>query len=257
MKTPQQARALILDRFSWSTALGCEPVAVPEALGRVLAEPVNAVLSSPSYHGAAMDGIAVWAEHTYGASDAKPKELELGTSAHWINTGEPLPPATNAVIMIEHVWIFEEAACVRIESPAFPWQHVRRVGEDIVATQMLFTRGHEIRPYCIGALLAGGVRFVTVKKRPRVLIIPTGSELVELASLGDAATPPPGAIIEFNSSVLGALVEESGGRFVRHDPIGDDIAIIAKAITDGVEEGFDLVLVIGGSSAGARGSFLH
>ena len=252
MKTPQQARELFFDRFSWNTALASERVSTANAVGRVLAEPVHAALSSPSYHGAAMDGIALCAEETYGASDARPKELELSKSAHWINTGEPLPPGTNAVIMIEQVWALEGAERVRIEAPAFPWQHVRRVGEDIVATEMLFTRGHQIGPYCVGALLAGGVRSVTVKKRPRVLIIPTGAEIVDLESLAKGAAPRPGAIIEFNSSVLGSLVEECGGQYLRHDPIADDIAEISRAVTDGVDGDFDAVLVIGGSSAGAK-----
>lgn len=252
MKTPQQARAILFDRFSWNELLGTESVAAQDAVGRVLAEAVHAVLSSPSYRGAAMDGVAVRAEATYGAGDTRPKTLDIGTTAHWVNTGEPLPADTDAVIMVEQVRQLAGGDRVQVEAPAFPWQHVRRVGEDIVATEMLFTRDHTVGPYCIAALHAGGVHTVTVKKRPRVLIIPTGAELIDPSSVGAASPPAPGAIIELNSQVLGKLVEQRGGIYVRHDPIADDVTRISQTIVEGIDTGFDAVLVIGGSSAGAR-----
>ena len=104
---------------------------------------------------------------------------------------------------------------MRIEAPAFPWQHVRKVGEDIVATEMLFPRHHRVGPYCTGALLAGGVPSVTVLRRPRVLIIPTGGEMVDPERWARAGSSP-GKIIESNSTVLGKLVEAHGGEYVRH-----------------------------------------
>ncbi len=249
MKPLAEARALFLDHFDFSHRLAAEEVSVAEAVGRILAEPVHARLSAPSYHGAAMDGIAVRAADTYGASDLEPVEFTLGKSAVHVNTGEPMPEGMNAVIMIEQVQALSDET-VRIEAPAFPWQHVRRVGEDIVATEMLFPRHHRVGPYCTGALLAAGVHRVAVKRRPRVLIIPTGGEMVQASDL-DESDLAPGRIIESNSTVLGALVEQMGGVFVRHEGLRDDAETIAAVIGE-ASGNHDLVLVIGGSSAGAR-----
>ncbi|MFH0901383.1 MAG: hypothetical protein V2A73_12215 [Pseudomonadota bacterium] len=175
MKSLAEARAIFLDRFAWSTVLGVEEVAVANVVGRILVEPVYARLSVPTYHGAAMDGIAVRAQDTYGASEETPVDLVIaggtpskpprweGPGAAFVNTGDPIPEGKNAVIMIEHVQILDDNRA-RIEAPAFPWQHVRRVGEDIVATEMLFPSYHRVGPYCTGALLAAGVSSVKVKR---------------------------------------------------------------------------------------------
>ena len=156
MKTLKQARQILFERFSLSQPLLKETISVPDAVGRVLAEPVFAVISSPNFHLAAMDGIAVTAATTFGASETRPKELIMDTDAFYINTGHEMPENTNAVIMIEHVNEIGKGR-VEIEAPAFPWQNVRKVGEDIVATELLFPHNHVITPYCVGALLSGGV----------------------------------------------------------------------------------------------------
>ncbi len=249
MKPLAEARALFLERFAWSDALSAEDVPVADAVGRILAEPVHARLSAPTYHGSAMDGIAVRARDTYGARDIAPVELAVGEGAVFVNTGEPVPEGMDAVIMIENVQVLDDDR-VRIEAPAFPWQHVRKVGEDIVATEMLFPRHHRVGPYCTGALLAGGVTSVAVLRRPRVLIVPSGGEMVDPEAVGEDGLAP-GDIVESNSTVLGKLVEARGGEFVRHRGIRDDADEIAKVIREGVAT-HDAVLVIGGSSAGAR-----
>jgi putative molybdopterin biosynthesis protein len=250
MKTLEEARAIVAERLAPLRRLGPETVPVPEAVGRVLAAPVFAALSAPSYHAAAMDGIAVKAETTYGASEIHPKTLAIGREAFFVNTGNALPENTDAVIMIENVQVQEER-WVKIEAPAFPWQHVRRIGEDIVATELLFPRHHEITPYCVGALLTGGIFSVPVLRKPRVLIIPTGSELVDWRSASLAAFKP-GQVLETNSFVLGALVEASGGTFTRHAKVADDPSEIRAAVESALSEEFDLVMIIGGSSAGSE-----
>ncbi len=247
MKPLAEARAAFLEHFDWEI-LASEEVAVADAVGRVLAAPVYAASSAPSYHGAAMDGIAVRAEDTYAASDAEPVDLPLGSGAVPVNTGELMPPGCNAVIMIENVQMRDDLHA-RVEAPAFPWQHVRRVGEDIVATEMLFPSRHRVTPYCVGALLAGGVFTVAVLARPRVLIIPTGAEMVDPEAVTGKLAP--GTIIESNSTLLGKLVEHSGGSYVRHPRLADDVATIAETIRAGVGD-YDLVMILGGSSAGAR-----
>ena len=250
LKSLEEARSIFLGRFDWGRWSAVDVVATEAAVGRVLAEPVTAAWSAPSYHGAAMDGIAVKAEDTYDASEASPVELTVEGQAHFVNTGDALPPGTNAVIMIEQVQVLDEGR-VRIEAATFPWSHVRRVGEDIVATEILLTRYHLVRPYSVGALLAAGVTSVRVRRRPRVLIIPTGSEIVEADSVkGDE--PEQGTIVEFNGTMLGKLVEEVGGTYERTRSMGDDADGIGDAIVAAVRGEFDAVLVIGGSSAGSH-----
>ena len=250
MKPLETARDIVFKRFPALSAPVTEMVPVPEAVGRVLAVPVFARLSSPNFHSAAMDGIAVQAEQTFGTSETNPRQLQIGRDAFFVNTGHVLPPDTNAVIMIEHVNDLGDG-CMEIEAPAFPWQHVRRMGEDIVATELLFPRSHVVTPYCVGALLSGGIFEVQVHARPRVLIIPTGSELVNWQS-PQARQLQPGQVLETNSYVLGELVKAAGGCFERCDIIVDDPAKIRQAVEDAVGGDFDMVLTVGGSSAGSE-----
>jgi putative molybdopterin biosynthesis protein len=236
-----------------------EEIPVQESLARVTAEPIFAKTSVPHYHGAAMDGIAVRAEDTFGASDANPIELRLVQSADvarartnrstdrppfsYIDTGQALPRWANAVIMIENVYSADaKRVCVR--AAAAPWQHVRLVGEDIVATEPLLPRGHRIRPFDLGALLAAGHVVVRVMPRPTVAIVPTGSELIEP---GEKLSP--GAIVEFNSHVTAAFVSEWGGVAIRCPPVPDELEAIRDAIARSARD-HDVVLVIAGSSAG-------
>ena len=163
MKTLEEARNMLFQNFQFFNGLASETVPIPDAVGRVLAEAVAARLSSPHFHSSAMDGIAVKTESTFGASETRPKTLAIGKDAFYINTGQVMPKKTDAVIMIEHVNELDQNR-VEIEAPAFPWQNVRKVGEDIVATELLFPQNHVITPYCIGALLSGGIFHVSVKK---------------------------------------------------------------------------------------------
>jgi putative molybdopterin biosynthesis protein len=183
MKSIEEARKLFFDRIAFETSLGQETVSVRQAVGRITAEPVFAKFSAPPYHAAAMDGIALVAETTFGTTLDRPKKLRVEKDAFFINTGQPLPKGTNAVIMIEHVLTVDEQT-VQIETSAYPWKHVRKVGEDIVATELILPQNHSITPYDVGALMNGGVFNVSVKKQPRVCIIPTGSELIAPADLG-------------------------------------------------------------------------
>lgn len=220
-----------------------------EALHRVTAEPIFARMSSPHYHAAAMDGICVRAEDTFGATEFEAKKLALVSGAPapgsfaYVDTGNSLPEWANAVIMIEKVRQADRES-VEIFEAAAPWQNVRLVGEDIVATELLLPRGHRLRPYDLGALLASGHTQVKVRARPRVGIIPTGDELVEP---GDDVRP--GNVIEFNSSVLSAFIREWGGEPVRLPKVKDDPVLMRRALR-GAAEGNHIVCIIAGSSAG-------
>ena len=250
MKTLKEAREILFDLFPSDKVLPGEFVQVADSAGRVLAEPITAKLSSPHFHSCAMDGIAVKAENTFGANELSPMELTVGKNAFFVNTGNALPENTNAVIMIEHINVIDENS-LEIEAPAYPWQNVRKMGEDIVATELLFPQNHVITPYCLGALLSGGIFSVPVKKKPKVLIIPTGSELVDWrnAVIEDIK---PGQALETNSFVLGKLIESCGGSFIRHEIIKDDMEKIKAAVYDAINSDFDIVLVMGGSSAGSE-----
>jgi putative molybdopterin biosynthesis protein len=230
-----------------------ESIPVEASLHRITASAVSARISAPHYHGAAMDGIAVVAGDTFGASEARPVELTpidrdrsappRGGSFCYIDTGQPLPRWANAVVMIENVYPTGDGR-IEVRQASAPWQHVRLVGEDIVATEPLLSRGHRIRPYDIGAMLAAGHTRVEVVARPTVAIIPTGSELVEP---GDKMKP--GSIIEFNSRVVAAFVTEWGGLPHCLPRVRDDREKIKAAVRKAVRK-CDVVIVIAGSSAG-------
>ncbi len=253
MKTLQEAKDTLFAAFDFSRYAIEETVSVPDSVGRILSQPAVAKMSSPGFHVAAMDGIAVKAENTYGISETRPGELTVNTDAFYVNTGHVMPENTNAVIMIEHVQEIDDDR-VRIEAPAFPWQYVRRVGEDIVATELLFARNHVITPYCVGALLAGGLFSIPVKKKPAACIIPTGSELVDVMEAEKTGAPlKPGQVIESNSFVLGNLITSYGGTFIRHPLVKDNVDDIRAIVCNAAEDdAVDFILIDGGSSAGSQ-----
>jgi putative molybdopterin biosynthesis protein len=250
-KSLVEARDLVARAFPPPARWPVETVAPPEAVGRVLAAPVFARLSSPGFHAAAMDGVAVRAADTFGTSETRPRRLTLGHEAVHVNTGHVMPEGFDAVIMIEQIHPVEEAV-IEIHSPAYPWQYVRKMGEDIVATELLFARHHQVTPYCVGALIAGGVFAVPVRKRPRVLIIPTGSELVDWRGPVEPVLQP-GQVLESNAYVLAALVTQWGGEPVRHERLMDDAALIEQVVAAAAapDSGIDVILTVGGSSAGS------
>ena len=250
MKPLEEARQILFDHFPGTGTMAAETVSPPDAVGRVLAEPVVAAVSSPNFHAAAMDGVAVKAEETFGASETRPRELAVGTQARFLNTGHVMPEGTDAVIMIENIQTVGDDR-IRIEAPAFPWQHVRKMGEDIVATELLYPRGHTVTPYCVGALISGGIYGVPVRRKPRVLIIPTGSELVDWRTTAPENLEP-GQVLETNAYVLEKMISACGGEAMRHDRVMDDLDLIRQTVADAVAGDVDMVMTIGGSSAGSE-----
>ena len=234
-----------LERVDALKPLPGENVAFDDALGRVTAEAVFARTSVPHYHAAAMDGIAVRAEDTLGASESSPLHLRVGAQATWVDTGDALPPETNAVIMAENVQDLGDGRLEILASVA-PWQHVRPMGEDLVATELVLPANHALSAVDLGAIVAAGHTCVSVRRRPRVAILPTGSELVE-----PGAPMPPGAIVDFNSVVLAGQVREWGGEPARLPITPDDRALIRDRVVDALEK-HDVVLVNAGSSAGSE-----
>ncbi len=222
-----------------------ETIPIQNALGRITAAPVWAVRSAPHYDSAAMDGVAVRSADTTGATETSPRSLSLPGQAQWVDTGEPIPDGFDAVIMVEVVEEIDDTN-IRIVSPVPPYNHVRAIGEDIVASELLLPENHRLRPADLGACAAAGVTEVQVRRKPRVAIIPTGTELVDINS-----DPKPGDIVEFNSLVLGGMLSEWGAEPVATPPVSDDRVELRRAISGAVEH-HDIVLVNAGSSAGAE-----
>ena len=213
------------------------------ALFRVTGEPVFAGLSQPAYHSCAMDGIATRSRLTFGASETKPLKLRLGEEAVFVDTGDPLPKAFDSVIMMEDL-VEITADEVVIIAPSTPWQHVRTVGEDIVRTELVLPENHRIRAVDLGALLAAGITQVVVRRKPKVVIIPTGDELIS-----PGVTPKTGDITEFNSRIIGGFVKEWGGEPVFLDIVPDEPEALAESINKASSMG-DIIVVNAGSSAG-------
>ncbi len=256
MKPLEDARELFLSHVDMDKRAGVETIKAGGSSGRITAEPVFAKRSAPSFHSSAMDGIAVRAEQTFGTTERYPTTLNAERDFVWVNTGQPLPVEFDSVIMVEKVHQLDEDR-LEIRSSAHPWQNVRKVGEDIVATQLLFPQNHQIRPYDIGALISAGVFAVKVWKKPQVAIIPTGSELVHHEDLGETEPLKDKQIIEYNSQVIAALVEEAGAIPIVYDIVPDIEEQIRATLKKAVESDVSAVLINAGSSSGTKDFTVH
>jgi putative molybdopterin biosynthesis protein len=226
------------------------------AVGRVVAEPIWAQISSPHYHASAMDGFAVHSIKTNSASPSNPLLFQAKVDAFYVDTGDPIPEGFDAVIPVEDVEPLDEkqvqiasmakAQMIRIHAAVPPWSHIRTMGEDMVATQLVLPEGHILRPVDLGALAASGSVNIEVVRKPRVGILPTGTELIPVGKEIAA-----GSIIEFNSIVLAGQVNGWGGQAHRYPIIKDNFDELLKA-TESVASENDLVLINAGSSAGSE-----
>lgn len=223
-------------------APGTETIPTAKAADRVTAGPVYARICAPHYPASAMDGIALAAGVTFGATETTPVTLHPGQFVE-VDTGDPIPEGCDAVIMIEDVVRLEDGG-VRLHAAAAPWQHVRQIGEDICAGEMILASRRTISPSAVGALLAGGVPEVEVLRRPVVGIIPTGDEIVP-----PTADPGPGDILEFNSSIFSAMLEQWRASPLTFPIVPDDTERLRSALEQALSR-CDMVLLNAGSSAG-------
>jgi putative molybdopterin biosynthesis protein len=227
-------------------AAGCPPrveavlLRVGEAVGRVTAESVWAMRSSPAFDSAAMDGIAVRAAETVGAAETTPVLL---ADFAVVDTGDPLPTGYDAVVMREHVHHTSDGRA-ELRAAVPPYQHVRSIGEDISATELLLPAGHRLRPVDVAACAAAGVVELLVRRKPRVVVIPTGDEIRPVGT-----QLAPGEIADTNSMMLAAQVVEIGGEARTTGIVADDPELIADAVREAAADA-DLVILIAGSSAG-------
>ncbi len=225
-----------------------ETIDVRESLDRITAEAIFARYSSPLFNASAMDGIAVKAADTDNASEAAPVVLTEDKYLV-VDTGDPIHPPYDAVIMAEDIVDVEEG--VRITASAHPWQHIRPIGEDIVAGEMILPSNHKIRPIDVGVLLSAGILEIQVVKRPEIAIFPTGTEIIEPED-----KPEDGSIIESNSRMFENMVTAAGGIGHRFPPIIDDYEQIKAKVSDAVDK-HDMVIINAGSSAGTEDYTVH
>ncbi len=222
-----------------------------ESLDRITAEAIYARCCSPLFNAAAMDGIAVKSAETAGASEERPLTLEPGTDYNIIDTGDPIKAPFDAVVMAEDVT--EEAGSDRVMiTRSVPgWQHVRPIGEDIAAGEMLLPSHHKIRPVDIGVLLAGGILEVKSFNKPQVSVIPTGTEIIK-----PHENPEEGDIIDSNSGMFAAMVTEAGGIPHRCGIVPDDYEQIKETVLREIKNS-DMVIINAGSSAGTEDYTVH
>ncbi|SMO43106.1 molybdopterin molybdotransferase MoeA [Halorubrum cibi] len=243
-----EARATLLDA---ADAHGrTETVPLADADGRVLAEPIDAPAPVPGYDRAAMDGYAVRAEDTFGASDRSPavlreRDREDGSVAPGeavrVHTGSALPEGADAVVMIEHVETLGDE--VETFDAVASGENVGAAGEDVADGQRLYEAGETLRPSDLGLCKSVGLEEVAVRERPTVAVIPTGEELVQ-------SDPDPGEVIETNGLTVSRLVERWGGEPRYREVVTDDEDALAAAIESDLDA--DVVVTTGGSSVGER-----
>lgn len=244
----EEAKEKYMEALEKLIAPKYETIDVREALDRITSCAVFAKYSSPLFNASAMDGIAVRAHDTDNASETAPVILSEEQYAV-VDTGDPIHPPFDAVIMAED--IVEVDNGVRIAASAHSWQHIRPVGEDIVAGEMILPGNHKIRAIDIGVLLSAGILEINVVKRPQVAIFPTGTEIIEPED-----KPEDGSIIESNSRMFENMVIAAGGIGHRFPPVIDDYEQIKAKVSDAVDK-YDMVIINAGSSAGTEDFTVH
>lgn len=229
--------------LAYVNTMESEEISSIDSVGRITSKAIYANVCDPVYNASAMDGIAVYSEDTLSASELNPLVLKKD-QFQYVNTGNPINPPFDSVIMIEDV--ISNVDEISIISPSRPWQHVRCVGETVVATEMVIPSRRKIRAIDLGAILASGNNKVNVYKKPKVAIIPTGNEMVE-----DVSELKTGSLMESNSRVFSAMVEEFGGIANRLPIVKDDEALLEETLKNAVKSN-DAVIINAGSSAGTK-----
>ena len=245
-------RAPLADLLAWIDEqvqpLGVERVAFRDAYDRVLAEDVLSRVNVPSFARAAMDGYAVRSADTPGTlalrgdlMAADQAAVPIGErEAMRVMTGARIPDGADAVVMVEHATVADEQ--VEVQDPSAVGKHILRVGEDIEAGRLVLENGRRLRPQDLSMLVQAGALEVTVRRRPRVMILPTGTELLPTGERGDS-----NQVVESNSFMLEALARRDGAEAFKHPITPDDPETLRQIMQDCRA---DVLVVSGGSSVG-------
>ncbi|WP_418964668.1 molybdopterin biosynthesis protein, partial [Cetobacterium sp.] len=229
-----------------SLELKSEKISVLDSIGRVTSKAVYANYCSPTYAASAMDGIFIFSEKIKEATEITPVYLKED-DFKYVNTGNPLDLSSgDCVVMIEEL-IKLENGTFKIIKNAKPWQHVRPVGEDIVAGEMLIKSNHKISPQDLGALITGGIKEIEVYKKPNIAIVPTGDEVIDIFKEEFKEK----SVIDCNSYVFSAQIREWGGVPYIQERLKDDYNEMKKKL-DELSKKFDVVIINAGSSAGSK-----
>jgi len=255
-----QTREEFLARYSRFSAVGAEEVDLDEALGRVLASPVAAPEAAPGFNRATMDGYAVRARDTFGASVGAPQYLEIKGEVPMgaapvrpllpgetlrVPTGAMLPEGADAVVMMEYTAEHPDQT-LEVRRAVAPGENLLTPGEDVPAGKLLFKKGARLRPQDLGLLAALGITHLKAYRRPRVAILSSGDEIVPVAR-----QPGPGQVRDANAHLTAAQVREGGGLPLLLGIIPDDFSALRAALAAAISDA-DLILISGGSSVGAR-----
>lgn len=226
-----------------------EEISIEDAIDRVLARDIISKMNVPHYLRAAMDGFAVKAQDTYGASESSPVVLKIAEGelrrgeCTRVHTGSAMPEGSDAVVMIEYLNVLEDS--IEVYKQVYPGENVGEIGEDVKKGELLFKAGHMLRPSDIGLLAALGEKKIAVYEKPTVAIIPTGEELVSNVEELEA-----GKMVETNGLMLSLFIKKWGGipRYLKF--ISDEPSEIERAIKNNLNS--DLILLTGGTSVGVR-----
>jgi len=235
-----------------------ETLSLDELKGRVISENVVSKIDVPSFNRAAMDGYAVIASDTYGTSESGPRTLRLAAEVHagdfagrglqrgecaQVATGSMLPPRADAVVMVEFTERTE--AGVEIRRPIHPGGNISKMGEDVRRGETVLKDGDLITPAKVGVLAALGIDHARVYQKPSIVIIPTGSEVVEVGS-----ERREGQVYDINSHTIAAVVSENGGYPVMWKSVPDLEEALLRSVSEALR--YDMLVFSGGSSVGSR-----
>lgn len=233
-----------LDEIKVSKFVKEEEISSLDCAGRIASREVHAKKCSPLQNVSAVDGFAVRVKDTLGCDINNPKYLKIGTAAKYVNTGEAIESSFNAVVMVEDVEIEKDK--IRILKPLSFYENVRTIGEDIVTMDVLVRANEKILPQHIGALIQGGVDKIHVKEIPRVLIIPTGEEIIK-----PFREIHPLEFYDSNSYMIREMLNGWGASSFIYDVLPNNEKIIMKALEENYDK-YHLFVILGGSAKGSK-----
>jgi putative molybdopterin biosynthesis protein len=222
-----------------------EDIPAEKSIGRITAEPVLAGIYTPFYYSAVCDGVCVKSSDTQMAHTDNPLKLKIGKEAYFVDTGGVIPEGFDAVLSIHDVQL-QSLEEIVLDHPVTPWKNIRPIGEDMSANDVILSENKVITPFDIGALCAGGIRRVQVRKKPRIGILPVGANLIPPGS-----PPQVGKSIDFKSIFLEQLVETYHGEAQILAFVPEKIEDVKKIFKKGLDK-YDIFFVIGGPSWGTR-----